>query len=45
MTDSATNDLARYVRQSRFAPLGEEGQRRLLARARWCVGCGAPWAQ
>lgn len=34
-------DLDRYRRQTRFAPLGEEGQRR-LARARVLVcGCGA----
>jgi molybdopterin-synthase adenylyltransferase len=34
-------ELARYARQVRFAPLGEEGQRRLmLGRALLC-GCGA----
>src|SRR5436190_17752743 len=35
------SDLARYARQIRFAPLGEEGQQRLsTARALVC-GCGA----
>ena len=34
-------DLARYVRQMRFAPLGEEGQRRLAASRALLCGCGA----
>lgn len=33
--------LARYARQVRFAPLGEEGQRRMLASRVLIVGCGA----
>lgn len=33
--------LARYSRQMRFAPLGETGQRRLLASRVLLVGCGA----
>lgn len=33
--------LARYSRQMRFAPLGEAGQRRLLASRVLLVGCGA----
>ena len=33
--------LARYARQIRFAPFGEEGQRRLLASRALVVGCGA----
>jgi adenylyltransferase/sulfurtransferase len=34
-------ELARYDRQMRFAPLGEEGQRRLLAGRALICGCGA----
>jgi adenylyltransferase/sulfurtransferase len=34
-------DLDRYARQVRFAPLGEEGQRRLLASRVLLCGCGA----
>ncbi len=34
-------NLDRYIRQSRFAPLGEEGQRQLLASRVLIVGCGA----
>jgi molybdopterin-synthase adenylyltransferase len=34
-------DLARYVRQMRFAPLGEEGQRRLSQSRVLLCGCGA----
>jgi adenylyltransferase/sulfurtransferase len=34
-------DLERYSRQVRFAPIGEEGQRRLLASHVAVVGCGA----
>jgi adenylyltransferase/sulfurtransferase len=33
--------LDRYVRQIRYAPLGEEGQRRLLAGRALICGCGA----
>jgi adenylyltransferase/sulfurtransferase len=36
-----TDTLARYSRQMRFAPLGESGQRRLLASRVLLVGCGA----
>src|SRR5687768_2008596 len=40
-----TNDLdpvaSRYARQMRFAPLGREGQQRLLAARALVVGCGA----
>jgi molybdopterin/thiamine biosynthesis adenylyltransferase len=40
---NATTDpsLDRYVRQMRFAPLGEEGQRRLGAARVLVCGCGA----
>lgn len=34
-------ELDRYVRQIRFAPFGEEGQRRLLASRVLICGCGA----
>ncbi|HOB74443.1 MAG TPA: ThiF family adenylyltransferase [Phycisphaerae bacterium] len=34
-------ELARYSRQMLFAPLGEEGQRRLLAARVTLIGCGA----
>ncbi|MHB8901370.1 MAG: ThiF family adenylyltransferase, partial [Thermoguttaceae bacterium] len=34
-------DLARYVRQMRFAPFGEEGQRRLTESRVLVCGCGA----
>lgn len=40
MTD-ADPQLDRYRRQTRFAPLGEEGQRRLLAGRALICGCGA----
>lgn len=33
--------LARYAKQTRFAPLGEEGQRRLLGSRVLLAGCGA----
>jgi molybdopterin-synthase adenylyltransferase len=33
--------LARYARQIRYAPLGEEGQRRMLASRVLLCGCGA----
>lgn len=35
------DNLDRYVRQMRFTPLGEEGQRRLAAARALVVGCGA----
>lgn len=35
------SDLSRYARQSRFAPLGEDGQRRLAAAKVLVCGCGA----
>jgi molybdopterin/thiamine biosynthesis adenylyltransferase len=34
-------ELARYSRQILFAPLGEDGQRRLLASRVTLIGCGA----
>jgi molybdopterin-synthase adenylyltransferase len=34
-------DLTRYARQARFAPLGEEGQRRLSQGRALLCGCGA----
>lgn len=40
MVESEPN-LERYRRQMRFAPLGEEGQRRLLEAKALVVGCGA----
>ena len=36
-----SNDLERYVRQIRYAPLGEEGQRRLVRSRALVCGCGA----
>ena len=38
---SAHDSLDRYVRQMRFAPFGEEGQRRLASSSVLLVGCGA----
>jgi len=38
---NTTSDLDRYVRQMRYAPLGELGQRRLLAGRALICGCGA----
>ena len=35
------DDLARYARQVRYAPLGEEGQRRLMESRVLICGCGA----
>ena len=35
------SQIERYVRQTRFAPLGEEGQRRLMAVRALVCGCGA----
>jgi len=40
-TITSDTDLSRYVRQMRYPPLGEEGQRRLLASRAAVVGCGA----
>src|SRR5256885_11664895 len=37
----APNQLDRYARQVRYPPLGEEGQRRLLAARVLICGCGA----
>lgn len=36
-----TDPLARYAKQTRFAPLGEAGQQRLLASRVLLCGCGA----
>lgn len=43
MTDTSplSPDLERYARQIRYVPLGEEGQRRLLASRVFICGCGA----
>src|SRR5437588_8225311 len=38
---SSSPELDRYVRQMRFAPLGEAGQRALLASRALVCGCGA----
>src|SRR4030095_16530474 len=35
------SSLARYARQTAFAPLGEAGQRRWLAAGVAIIGCGA----
>src|ERR687896_194649 len=35
------DELERYSRQIRFAPIGEQGQRRLLQSRAAVVGCGA----
>jgi adenylyltransferase/sulfurtransferase len=40
-SDGEAPELARYTRQWRFAPLGKEGQRKLLAARVLIVGCGA----
>jgi molybdopterin-synthase adenylyltransferase len=40
MEDSKLH-LERYIRQSRYVPLGEEGQRRLMAGRALICGCGA----
>ncbi len=39
--NSPSDELARYNRQVRFAPIGEEGQRRLRASRALICGCGA----
>lgn len=36
-----STDLDRYARQVRYAPIGEDGQRRLLAGRALVCGCGA----
>ena len=41
MNDTDQADLSRYARQSRFAPVGEEGQRRLHSSRALVCGCGA----
>ncbi|HTQ39900.1 MAG TPA: ThiF family adenylyltransferase [Pirellulales bacterium] len=41
MSDATKHSLDRYARQMRYAPLGEEGQRRLLASRVLICGCGA----
>ena len=41
MNDSSEVSLDRYARQMRYAPLGEAGQRRLLASRALICGCGA----
>ncbi len=37
----STPDLDRYIRQIRYAPLGEEGQQRLCSSRAMVCGCGA----
>jgi len=41
MSNPLPHSLERYSRQVRFAPLGAEGQERLLASRALVVGCGA----
>jgi molybdopterin-synthase adenylyltransferase len=41
MADTTDQQLERYRRQMRFAPLGEAGQRRLLESRALVCGCGA----
>jgi adenylyltransferase/sulfurtransferase len=41
MPDADDQTLDRYRRQVRFAPLGEDGQRKLLAARALVCGCGA----
>ncbi len=41
VSPSSADPLARYVRQSLFAPLGTEGQERLQASRALICGCGA----
>jgi molybdopterin-synthase adenylyltransferase len=41
MTDNLDPVTSRYARQMRFAPLGRQGQERLLASRALVVGCGA----
>ncbi len=40
-TPGDLDSIERYARQARFAPLGEQGQRRLLAGRVLVCGCGA----
>ena len=39
--DPQSDDLDRYVRQMRYAPIGEQGQRKLAAARILVCGCGA----
>src|SRR5437868_12405682 len=41
MSNSNSNNLDRYARQMRYPPIGEQGQRRLLASRALVCGCGA----
>src|SRR5215471_1984458 len=41
MSNPSFNSLDRYTRQMRYAPMGEVGQRRLLAGRAIICGCGA----
>jgi adenylyltransferase/sulfurtransferase len=41
MTKLSTDSLDRYSRQMRYAPIGEAGQRKLLASRALVCGCGA----
>jgi molybdopterin-synthase adenylyltransferase len=41
MSDRDNNSLDRYARQMRYPPIGEAGQRRLLASRALICGCGA----
>ena len=41
MSHTNSDSLDRYARQMRYAPLGEEGQRRLSASRALICGCGA----
>ncbi len=41
VNDSEATSLDRYARQMRYAPIGESGQRRLLASRVLICGCGA----
>lgn len=41
MPEANDNTLERYSRQMRYPPIGEDGQRRLLASRALIVGCGA----
>ncbi|REJ64585.1 MAG: thiazole biosynthesis adenylyltransferase ThiF [Planctomycetota bacterium] len=41
MSGKAEQNLDRYVRQMRYAPLGEEGQRKIASSRALICGCGA----
>src|SRR3954452_1627281 len=41
MSDELNLQTSRYARQMRFAPIGVEGQRKLLGAQALVVGCGA----